>query len=105
MVIALAVACHNLIELGGAGGSNPTTQDAHLFSLILMAPLAGCTYGLAIFNWFPAQVGMGGPQLDFLLWSRTEVQEIGGCAASSMLSCDTACACISTVAGLAMCRL
>ena len=62
-MIALAVACHNLIELGGAGGLNPTTRDAHLFSLILMAPLAGCTYGLAVFNWFPAQVGFGGSHL------------------------------------------
>ena len=56
LVIAMAIACHNLIELGGVGGSNPATRDGHLFSLILMAPLAGCTYGLAAFNWFPAQV-------------------------------------------------
>ena len=56
LVIALAIACHNLIELGGPGSRNPATRDGHLFSLILMAPLAGCTYGLAGFNWFPAQV-------------------------------------------------
>ena len=60
LVIALAIACHNLIELGGVGGSNPATRDGHLFSLILMAPLAGCTYGLAAFNWFPAQVCLAG---------------------------------------------
>ena len=58
LVIALAVLCHNLLELGGSQLA-PAVRDGHLFSAILMGPLAGTTYALLRFNWYPSQVFVG----------------------------------------------
>ena len=86
VVIAVAVACHNLLAIragtariaaavagGGSGlfaGALQPTQasalaaarasvDGHLFSLYLMLPLAATSLGLLWHNWFPAAVFVG----------------------------------------------
>ena len=58
-IIACAVTCHNLVELGGRAADMPAARDGHLFSLYLMLPLALTTLALLLFNWYPSQVFVG----------------------------------------------
>jgi UDP-N-acetylglucosamine--dolichyl-phosphate N-acetylglucosaminephosphotransferase len=53
LVIAIAVAIHNLVELSG-----PFAQY-HLFSLLFMFPFIAITLGLLRFNWYPSEVFVG----------------------------------------------
>ncbi len=58
-IVACAVLLHNLVQLAGPAGSNPSTRDANLFSVYLMLPLASTTLALLGFNWYPASVFVG----------------------------------------------
>lgn len=57
-IVACAVLLHNLwsITSDAADGS---AKDGHLFSAYLMLPLAACTLGLLVFNWYPSRVFVG----------------------------------------------
>lgn len=57
-IIACAVICHNLMELG-KDSETPGKRDNHLFSLYIMMPLASTSLALLTFNWYPSQVFVG----------------------------------------------
>jgi len=70
LVVAAAVLLHNVTQLwGGAPGATvgggpaaaaaAAARDGHLFSAMLMAPLAATSLGLLSHNWFPASVFVG----------------------------------------------
>lgn len=52
-VIAIFVAAHNLIQLREADASY------HVFSLVVIIPFIGVTWGLLYHNWFPSRVFVG----------------------------------------------
>jgi UDP-N-acetylmuramyl pentapeptide phosphotransferase/UDP-N-acetylglucosamine-1-phosphate transferase len=51
-VVACAILTHNLLSVAGYAGGNTAVRDGHLFSAYLMIPLAMCTLGLLVFNWW-----------------------------------------------------
>ena len=58
-VIACAMLTHNLLCIATtAAGSS--VRDGHLFSAYLMLPLAACTMGLLVHNWYPSRIFVGG---------------------------------------------
>ncbi|KAG1675589.1 hypothetical protein FOA52_014177 [Chlamydomonas sp. UWO 241] len=58
-IIACAMLTHNLVSIAGHAGEVPHLRDAHLFSAYLTLPLAGCTMGLLVHNWYPSKVFVG----------------------------------------------
>ncbi len=56
-IIACAILTHNLMSVASAGTACDVAdacgvRDGHLFSAYLMLPLAACTFGLLIHNWW-----------------------------------------------------
>ncbi|GAX76522.1 hypothetical protein CEUSTIGMA_g3968.t1 [Chlamydomonas eustigma] len=62
-IIACAILTHNLLSISAGcadelnGGC--AVRDGHLFSAYLMLPLAGCTLGLLVHNWYPSRIFVG----------------------------------------------
>uniref|UniRef100_A0A7S3GBX4 UDP-N-acetylglucosamine--dolichyl-phosphate N-acetylglucosaminephosphotransferase n=1 Tax=Palpitomonas bilix TaxID=652834 RepID=A0A7S3GBX4_9EUKA len=52
-IIAISVALHNLIEMGGA------YRESHLLSLLLILPFIATTAALMRYNWYPSKVFVG----------------------------------------------
>lgn len=55
-IVACAVLLHNVLCMASGDAS---VRDGHLFSAVLMQPLAACTLGLLVFNWYPSRVFVG----------------------------------------------
>mmetsp|Transcript_27608 Transcript_27608/g.70328 ORF Transcript_27608/g.70328 Transcript_27608/m.70328 type:complete len:411 (-) Transcript_27608:158-1390(-) len=58
-VVACAILTHNLLSVAGYTGGSTAVRDGHLFSVYLMIPLAMCTLGLLVYNWYPSRVFVG----------------------------------------------
>ncbi|KAG0621928.1 hypothetical protein M758_3G058800 [Ceratodon purpureus] len=54
IIITLAIITHNLIQI-----TNGIALHAHIFSLCIMQPFLATSFGLLIFNWYPASIFIG----------------------------------------------